>query len=82
MEQGKADESKVSQKTAKARSRSRGGVTEDLKHDSKYIKVACRLCGQTMLFPKAFYKESDFKDGWECKGSLSKMCWNKRIEVE
>lgn len=43
--------------------------------DDKYIKVACRLCGKIMLFPKGFYKESHFKNGWECKGSLSKKCW-------
>lgn len=43
-------------------------------NDEKYIRVACRLCGKIMLFPKPFYKESDFKGGWECKGSLSKTC--------
>jgi len=42
--------------------------------DKKYIRVACRICGEIMCFPKSFYKESDFTNGWFCNGSLSKLC--------
>ena len=39
----------------------------------KYIRVACRLCGKEMLFPRGFYQEKDLI-GWECRGSLSHSC--------
>ncbi len=39
----------------------------------KYIRVACRLCGKEMLFPRESYQEEDLI-GWECRGSLSHSC--------
>lgn len=44
-----------------------------MSNDEKWIKVACRLCGKIMLFPKGVYREKDLI-GWECRGSLSKGC--------
>lgn len=41
--------------------------------DKKWIKVACRMCGKIMLFPKGVYQEKDLI-GWECRGSLSREC--------
>lgn len=38
-----------------------------------YFPVACRLCGEVMLFPKKAYSKLNFK-GWECGGSLSAQC--------
>lgn len=38
-----------------------------------YFPVACRLCGEVMLFPKKTYSKSNFK-GWECGGALSAKC--------
>ena len=38
-----------------------------------YFPVACRLCGEIMLFPKESYKKSQLI-GWECGGSLSAEC--------
>lgn len=44
-----------------------------MNNDTKWIKVACRLCGKIMLFPKGIYQKEDLI-GWECRGSLSKEC--------
>ena len=44
-----------------------------MSNPKKYIKVACRLCGKEMLFPREFYQEKDLI-GWECRGSLSHSC--------
>lgn len=44
-----------------------------MSNTKKWIRVACRLCGKEMLFPKGIYKEKDFI-GWECKGALSMKC--------
>lgn len=44
-----------------------------MSNTKKWIRVACRLCGKEMLFPKGVYKEKDFI-GWECRGALSMKC--------
>lgn len=42
-----------------------------------FFPVACRLCGKVMLFPKMSYKPKDLV-GWECGGSLTLQCKQKR----
>ena len=41
--------------------------------DEKYHRVACRICGGEMLYPKKTYRKEDLI-GWECKGTLPGVC--------
>lgn len=43
-----------------------------------WFPVACRICGEVMLFPKGLYSKKDLA-GWECGGALSKQCHNAKI---